>query len=196
MQIPPKPPIEEMDVMSKEIIEYMIKNSPSVAVTKVFEKFSPNYKTSKQLDPCLMHCLAMLQEGKLIKMENKHKSAYSAAFVLLDDKGDALPYETIDNLYKSPTFGNWISTPYEKVCHDMCYDHYQDKTFPRADCAECEKEVLSTICKEHSTPLRRCSRCATFTSILKDVVEAKDAEMWISSHIAETKKRNVEAFRN
>lgn len=194
MQIPPKPGIEAMDKMSKEIIEYIISNAPSVAVTKVFDKFSPDFKQTKQLDPCLIHCLAMLEKGKLIMMDNKHKNASLAAFVLLEEDGTPRPYETIDNLYESFTFGNWISTPYDKVCHDMCYEHYQ-KGFPVKDCAKCEKEILSTICKEHGKPLRRCEKCAAFTTILKNIVSAKDADKWISSHIAETKKRNLEAFK-
>ena len=193
-QIPPIPDMEELEKMSKDVISYMIKRSPSTAVTKIFKKFSPKFRETKELDPVLLHTLAMLEKGQLIRMDNKHKSASLASFVLLDGDGKPIPYETIDNSYSSPTFGNWITTPYEKVLHPMCYDHFE-KGFPVPDCAECEKEILGTICQEHNEPLRRCSKCLAFTTVLKEVIDEAHAERWIHETIKARKAKNLEDFQ-
>ena len=194
MQIPPKPPIEEMEKMSKKIISYMIERSPSTNAAKLMEKFSPEFKETKQLDPVFAHSMAMLEQGKLIRLDNKHKLASLASFVLLDDKGEPIPYETIDNEYSSPTFGNWISTPYEQVLNPMCYDHH-DKGFPVKDCAECEKQIIGTKCQEHDNPLRRCAECTAFTTLLKMVIDEPHAERWIHEAIKSRKAKNLEDFQ-
>ena len=114
--------------------------------------------------------------------------------MLLDDKGEPLPHETIDNSYQSPTFGNWISTPYEQILHPMCYDHFE-KGIPVKDCAECEKEVLGTICQEHNFPLRRCPQCTAFTEVLKMLIDEPHAERWIHETIKARKAKNLEDFQ-
>ena len=193
-QIPPHPPIEELEKMSKDIISYLIKHSPSRAVTRVMDKFNPDFRETKKLDPCFLHAMSMLQQGKMIKLDNKHKNATLAAFVLLDDNGQPLPHETIDNTYESPTFGNWITTPYEQVLHTMCYDHFE-KGFPVPDCSECEKEIIGTICQSHNNPLRRCKECLAFTEILKMVIDEPHAKRWIHEAIKARKAKNLEDFQ-
>lgn len=181
--MPPKD-IDRIKEISEDILKSMLKRSyPAVDASHYFKK----YADGKTPDPQFMHALAMMDHGKIIRMDTT-KKPFSVTFVLLEN-GKPKMHHMIDDDYGSNTFGSMINDPYEGIHkRQTCYKHLEEGLIP--GCEKCLLEKNSQICMKHNNILSECVKCQESTSIIKKDIKEDDAPEFIKMVLETYKYEN------
>ena len=156
---------------------------PKTGLTCIFDKFTKDKTT--------LEALAALASGKMINLHLEQKNPMASYVEILDDKGEPIKHQMIDDVKTSETFGVMHYEGQDKTC----FEHLELLGWGDQSCPKCFEAYANRVCVKHDQSLAFCQKCRQDADKFRGMADILGHDKIINMILAEHKKQKAKEIQ-